>query len=325
MNECSSYIAQTSLFRMCSSYSKRNASRSNTQCLDRYDTAEPPSGNIQKTVRVQSTDWKDSLPAFSALQKVGFVTAVGCVCCLPVRGEDCILRLHVCTVRLALAAKALGEPLAAKHIRAFMRTGQVDKRVDTQVIVECETLAEQWVSFDRLDYGTSESRAKFASRLQAVSKKKNAATLPMQNLSSEVARHFTWGVPCAKDSIDEEALEEFLRKTGGNYRAGAHYGLCWTPIHNQRLSYQFTFLDSINGCNPARTSFVVDMFVPGPSHILGANDRTTEALQKLLSCRSKALDTSPHPLDVLLEEAASDERMIVLPKSLCVRSSVTSA
>lgn len=305
---------------MCSSLSKRNAARSDTQCLDRYDAGATSSSNAKKATGILSKDWQDSRPAFSALQKVGFVTAVGCVCCLPVRGEDRKIRLYVCTVRLALAAKALGEALTNKEIRAFMRTGHIDKRVDTQVIVECDTLVEQWVSFDHLDYGTCESRAKFVSRLHRLSRKNQGQTLPVQNISSEPARHFAWGVPCTKDSIDEEVLEEFLSKTCGKYRLGAHYGLCWAPIPNHRLSHKFTLLDSSIDCNPAKTSFVADVFVPGSVHRLCANDKATHALQRLLSRRSKDLEASPHPLDVLMDEVSSDERMILLPKRMCVLS-----
>uniref|UniRef100_A0A6C0C0M4 Uncharacterized protein n=1 Tax=viral metagenome TaxID=1070528 RepID=A0A6C0C0M4_9ZZZZ len=298
---------------MSRSRSKRQAARSHTESLDRYDADASMRDHVTNILHFCTKDWQESQPVFNALLKVGFVTCLGCVCCFPVRAGDARIRLCVCTVRLAEAAKASGEVLTSKQIRAFMRIGQVDKRVDTLIIQDCETVAEQWRNCDRYE-DTREGRTKFLSKFKALSEKHNKSPHPPNFVISEVARRFEWGAPCTKESVDEEILEEFFGQVGLQYRLGAHYGFYWMPVSNHRLSQQFTRIDKDINCNPAQVSFVVGTFVPGSIHRMCASDAGTEMLQRILSGRRKDMDVSPHPVDVLQTFLSSDHRMLVVSK-----------
>ena len=274
--------------------------------MDRYDnsdTADRPT----KHHMCASPNLKLSQAAYSALYKVGFVTAIGCVCCWPIQNDENTICLYVCTERLAIAAKALGESISKKQMHAFMRTGSVDKNNHTGITLDIETIVCHWLYNNIANIDTAEKRKKFVLRFDTLLKSTQLST------SHDIA----WGIPCSRDCINDETLKTFMDRVGCKYQSGAHYGFGWSPIPNQRLSKKFNVTDIDQGCFPARISFVTNTFVPGQMWHLMKNDKSTQALEILLSRSRTAINMNPPPTNVLQETTPSDGRIILLPMSVC--------
>lgn len=284
---------------------------SSTQSLDRYDARHAPPSEQLGTPISMPPPQSESTHVFAILHKVGYVTSLGCVCCIPVRVEKDQIHLRVCTQRLVCAARALGESISKCQLRAFMRNCSNDKECPSMVSIDCKTLNHQWKSMSTLDDTTIEHRAKFAARLKASIHKKNWKPLISGENSPDIASDF--GFPYAKEWIDEKLLSEFLVATSlGPYRPGAHYGLFWKSGPHRRTSYATSVLDAQCGCHPSTMSFIHNLKIPGPMRVLNTDEESGAALEKIISRRLVAADEERLPLSVLLEKIPYDGRMLRL-------------
>ena len=221
-----------------------------------------------------SADLQASLPSYAVLRGAGFVTAVGCVCAVPMLidrdGEKVGLRVEL--QRLELAGKALGESLRRSALKALASTGEcIDEK---SVWLSADLVAAQWARLPRLEtLDSKDSRTKFVERFKRILK---ARYTPEEAETGGCTSFPPYGVPVSAAGIDESLLEELTSHLGLPYARGSHYGLGWA-LHTQLVRHReidFNGDEEREGLVLASMlGFVLGRAVPSQARRLNAEDQ----------------------------------------------------
>ena len=160
---------------------------------------------------VNAADRQASLPVFDVLQRVGFVTIVGCVCAVPMRSERGALGLLVCTARLQLAARAVNCSLHKRNVTAFMRAGI--KVGGTGILLQPHVVREQWRCMGpQAREPSQDTRSHFARRFRRlITSSQNKKKIDDGPGALEV---LAFGRPLSAQGVDDALLRDLLNCLG---------------------------------------------------------------------------------------------------------------
>lgn len=280
-----------------------------------------------------------ALPAFHVLHQLGFLTALGCVCALPLITEGDEAKLLVCVNKVKLAAKVLGAPLRKHHTDALKLVGEYVAAPlnveDDYILLSPRVVRKQW---DRLREGnhgcagvsnTIEDRRRIAERFKIFAKRQKGQGKPATSCPSsakakqntpirEVARVAeildTWfAVPLPSDVVSPQDFQRLCHVLDVHYDPRAHYGFEWRPCNNSfRECADIVISDQKHQGSPDELSFVLDCHVPGAALALTRSEHS-EHVDTLLQLRARRASSEPdvfaHRVSALLQLLAQTDRM----------------
>ena len=290
----------------------RNVRSDNNLSLHHY-TPSSPSSVSSLDVSLPQTD---PLRAFQVIFRAGFITSLGCICCIPILTTNNVVTLAVNLDRLKIVAKALLTPLFVADINLFLksciRNFEISSGLWYNIIPSC--LLQQHSKINRADKMNYEKRSLF---LEKFRQHKGATSYSSVDLAK------CWGRAVGRESISETALRMYCTSMNISYREGVEWGLDWEYLQvSMRPNILVEFDEEYMGKNVGETIFLKGEKVPGPPLDFNKPDNPCNYLQEaflsLLKQEKASNEKDKQKQKQVLDLLAVDGRAVKLPTKLLI-------